>query len=479
MEAHARSFKWFFGIVIVALLLPILAHLVLGSYNRALADDFCFTANAWSKGLWGTLDWHYNNWTGTYSSTFFQSVIGVSQSWRYTPIALIGLFSAACWWAAWQFTLTFRLAYRRYTGAALAFVLSFGVITGTANVFQSFYWTSGGITYAGPLIILVFYLGLLLAITRQEKPLRWWQFALAGGLPLLSGGFSPLYAVFQVTVFGLLILMTLRFASPEKKRRYLRLFGVSLLFALTALLILLIAPGNAIRQTAFEDLLPLSQVVVNTLVDTFVYIPFTSMFLSPMTMILPLVLAGVVAFTCHPLSASERVQANRGSLKWLGLTGLIGYILIASAFFTSLYSIGQLPPARAYVVPQIILVLMAMAWGYIMGLGLQKKHATTPRRLSPLVMAAVLVLVVFSAAQPAQKTLALLPDFRVFASEWDARDAFLTTTDAQGAAIEIQAFTQDLATYAWLDNPYFSCIRDYYHQPTLVILDPPENTESP
>lgn len=479
MEAHSRSFKWFFGIIILALLLPILAHLVLGGYNRALADDFCFTAAAWSKGLWGTLDWHYNNWTGTYASTFFQSMIGVSQSWRYTPILLIGLFSASCWWTAWQFTRTFRLAYRRYTGAALASVLTFGVITGAANVFQSFYWTSGGITYASPLIILVFYLGLLLAIARQEKPLRWWQFALAVGLPLLSGGFSPLYAVFQVTVFGLLILASLWLAPPEKRRRYLRLFGVSLLFALAALLILLIAPGNAVRQSAFEDLLPLPQVIWQTITGTLAFIPTAVVYLSPLAVLVPLFLAGLVAFTCHPLSASERVRANRGSLKWLGLTGLIGYILIASAFFTSLYSIGQLPPARAYIVPQIVLVLMAMAWGYIMGLGLQRKYATTPPRLSPLVTAAILVLVVFSAAQSAQETLALLPDFQVFASEWDARDAFLTTTDAQGAVIEIQAFTKDLAAYAALDNPYYSCIRNYYHQPTLVILETPENTESP
>lgn len=68
-------------IVTAALLLPLLSHIYLGQYNRALADDFCFTEQAQNLGIIGTMDWWYNNWTGTYSSTFFQSITGLSGMW--------------------------------------------------------------------------------------------------------------------------------------------------------------------------------------------------------------------------------------------------------------------------------------------------------------------------------------------------------------------------------------------------------------
>jgi hypothetical protein len=469
MKTRASLFRLFLSIVIIVLLLPVLAHFVLGSYNRALADDFCFTADAWLRGLWGTLDWYYNNWTGTYSSTFFQSSIGVMQVWRYMPLILVGLFSAACWWAAWQFAVTFRLAYRRYTAAALGFLLAFGAISGTANVFQSFYWTSGGVTYTSPMIVLIFHAGLLLAFLRQDAPARWWQYVVMAVLPLFSGGFAPLYAVFQVAAFGVTLALAWRCAPQERRTRALRLLAVGWVFALIALLILLAAPGNVTRQAAFDDLLPLPQAILQTLTGTLSYIPTALVYLSPWSLIVPFFLAGLIAFSSHPLTASERYQANRRSLRWLGLAGLVGYILMAAAFFTALYSIGQLPPARAYIIPQAALVLLAMAWGYIMGLGLQKKYAPAqPGSLSPLVLAAALALLMLGVLPYTAEVFSLVPDFQVYAAEWDARDTLLSTTDAQGAVITIQPFTVDLADYAWLPDQHESCIRDYYHQPTLV-----------
>ncbi|MCB9450039.1 MAG: hypothetical protein H6672_01285 [Anaerolineaceae bacterium] len=475
---NEKRVKQLFTLMVVMLLLPILAHFALGLHNRALADDFCFTVNAQAKGLSGTLDWYYNNWQGTYSTTFFQSVIGLAQAWRYTPIILIGLFSLACLWVAYQVVRTFHLTYRWHTTGLLGLVLTFGVLSGTANVFQSFYWTSGGITYAAPLTIFLFYIGLLVIFFSQQTPFRWWQYLLAAGLPLLSGGFSPLYAVFQVAAYGLLFLLVLRFAPSERKRRYATLVIVSLAFAMIALLILLVAPGNATRQASFDKLLPLPQAIMQTLIITSSFIPVAVARLSLLAVLSSFFLAGFVAFYCHPLPVPQRDYVNHSSLKWLGLSGMVGYLLMAAAFFTSLYSIGQLPPARAYVIPQTVLVVLVMSWGYIMGLGLQKKYAPAQPsgELPSRVVIAAMTLTAIIVAGYLTKTFPLLPDFRVYAAEWDARDAYLKTVDANGAVLEIPAFTKDLADYVWLDDPYLSCIRDYYHQPTLVILEKADDT---
>lgn len=471
------TLKRLLGLLAVLLILPLLGYLILGTHNRALADDFCFTVNARAKGIVESLNWYYNNWTGTYSSTFFQSLIGLSGSWRLTPLILLGFFALASVWTTRQVALTLKLIERRYVVAVLALLFSFGVITGTANVFQSFYWTSGGITYTAPLILLIFHVGILLAFIRQGAKPRLGRFILLAGLSLLAGGFSPLFAVFQVTTFGLAILFVLRYAAPDKRPYSLRLLSVSLVFALAALVILVAAPGNAIRQAAFEKTVSLPEAAVRSLIETIRFIPTAAAFLSPLAIILPLIISGLVAFYCHPLTPAERVRINRQSLKWLGLSALIGYLLMASAFFTVYYSIGQLPEPRGYVEPQSALVLLMMAWGYIMGLGLQKQHTNRQQgKVSPVMMVAVLGLTAFGALQATAKPVSLLPAFQTFAQEWDARDAYLTAYQPDGQTLQIEPFSKDLASYAWLNDQHLACIRDYYHQPDLVI---PEREPEP
>src|SRR5690606_6625987 len=102
------------------------------------------------------------------------------------------------------FAAEFKLRYAGLCATALAVTVLYGVLIGTANVFQSFYWTSGAITYTLPLVILTFLLGVIVSALRSEmQPKQLIPYALlcAGGV-MLAGGFAPFYATFQVVFFA-------------------------------------------------------------------------------------------------------------------------------------------------------------------------------------------------------------------------------------------------------------------------------------
>lgn len=462
---NIKDSKTWLALAIMLLALPIGAYLFLGITNRPIADDFCFTYTAQSYGPFDTVAWYYNEWTGTYSSTFFQSLIGLTHSWHLTPLILITLFTSAAIWLAYQWVKTFKLPQGWHVTGIMGFLFAFGIITGTANVFQSFYWTSGGITYVGPLIVFLFHIGVLLYLHRQPR-LHITHVILIAGTMLLSGGFSPLVVIFQITFFVFMSILIWRFSSDAKKRHDLMLTGFSLLFIVTAFLLVFIAPGNLARQAAFVNSLTLSEIIIRTSLETVRFLATAIIFLSPITILVTILLSGIIAFHYHPLTSAERYNFSKFTLQLLGMSAFIGLSTIASSFFTTLYSIGELPPPRAYVTMQTVLVLTSMCWGYLMGLGLRLKHQPTGLSLRTCLF--IIVIVGGGTLYALTKPISLIPTFQTFAQTWDEHDTLLKSMESDQPPFELEDFTKGFTSYYWLRDPHLHCIRDYYQQPNLT-----------
>jgi hypothetical protein len=461
-------------IITAVLVLPLLSHIYLGQYNRAMADDFCFTARAQNLGIAGTLDWWYNNWTGTYSSTFFQSITGLSGLWQFVPSVLMTLWLLAAVWAAYQFAQLVNLKRKGINAVLLGALIVYGANDGTANVFQSLYWTSGAITYTAPLIVLTFNIGVfLLALRKQSTALPY--LALIGGLCMWAGGFSPLFAAFQASLFALALVVSFLFAPQHLRRTALILAGTGFAFAVTAFLILLIAPGNAIRRSRFDEPMSLTQVIGFTLYATVAFIPTSAGFLSPMALLTPLIIGGMLGLVEQPLELNGRSFIYRHRWKYIGLAALLGFILIGACFFAGIFAISTLPPARAYIVPQLALVVTVTAIGYIAGMTLQRDFGSKPSdSLALFGTAGVIVVLFLGPINVATQTLSLVPDFRTFASEWETRDDTLRSAVEQGTTtVEITPFTVDLADYADIlpveDDTHKACFTDYYNLQDLRI----------
>jgi hypothetical protein len=469
--------------MVVALVAPLLAHIYLGQYNRALADDYCFTNTARQYGLLGNVDHWYQTWTGTYSSTFFQSAVGLNQAWRFVPSVLMTLWIVAAVWAAYPFALLVRLQYPRLSALLLGTLIVYAANDGTANVFQSLYWTSGAITYTAPMIVLTFNLGVILRAIRvqhdtPDAPLSRLlpYLLLSAGLCMLAGGFSPLFGAFQASLFTLATLATvasLVIAPTLWKRRLLIIFGTALVFSLISFLILLIAPGNVIRRSRFEDPLPPLRLIWFTLFATLTFIPTSVGFLSPMAVVTPLLVGGTLGLNAQPLTAPQRSFVYRNRWRLILAVTFVGLILIAACFFAGIFAIATLPPARAYIVPQFALVITVTAIGYIAGMSLQRDFGGSgkPRPiLAAIGRGLILVILLVGPLLSARETLSLVPAFSTFAAEWDARDALLRSAAQQAITpVAITPLTVDLATYADVitDEESPECFKTYYQLPEL------------
>jgi hypothetical protein len=465
-------------LIAVVLLLPLLAHLYLGQFNRALADDFCFTAVVREQGIGGALDHWYNNWTGTYSSSFFQSLIGLAHGWQWVPIVLITLWLLAAIWMAYQIATALQLKERGWVACITGILLVYAVNDGTVNVYQSLYWTSGAITYALPLILLTFNLGVIVLALRTSEgnqvPLP--HLALSVGLCMVAGGFSPLFAVFQVAVMGLAFLGCLLFAAPTWKRRGLVMFASATMFAFIALIILYIAPGNAIRRSRFTLEESYIKMAIKAFDGVMKFIPSATK-LPPMSLVTAVVVGMMIGLNYRPL------VVDQGRYQWLFvffkllITTIAGFMLIYISILVAVISINALPPPRGYLVPQTVLVLTIFAWGYIMGMGLQGIFADRAGSILMLVgRLIVLVVLVLGSMSAVGRTLANVPRMQTFAEEWDERNAEIETIASQDADADVvvEPFTFDFADLVGVvalrtDAARNTCDADYYGVKSLRV----------
>lgn len=459
-------------LIIIALALPLLAHVYLGQYNRAMADDFCFTERAQALGIAGTLDYWYNNWTGTYSSTFFQSLVGLARAWQWVPSVLIVLWFLAGVWAAYHFAVLVNLRQRGIVSLMLGMLIVYAANDGTANVFQSLYWTSGAITYTAAMIVFTFNLGVIFRTIHvgKRQSLSTGQLlpylALIAGLCMFAGGFSPLFGAFQCSLFTLATLACLLFAPKDWKRTAVTVLGTALVFALISFLILLIAPGNVIRRAALDAPLSLFDLTWFTLYASVAFIATSAGFLSPMALITPLLVGGMIGLVYQPLQTAQRSAIYRRRWRLIGQTAGFGFVLITACFFAGVYAISDLPPARAYIVPQFVLVMTITAFGYIVGMALQRDYAGKRQPvLANFAYGLILLVLMLGPIRSALNTLSYAPAFRVYAAEWENRNTQLVSMVARGEKRAVLTpLTQDLAEYADLksNSDDHLCIAQFY-----------------
>jgi hypothetical protein len=461
---HSAVWAVLLGLV----LLPLIAHLVLGQHNRALADDYCFTIRARELGMMGTLDYWYNNWTGTYASTFFQSVVGLLGAWQWVPGTLVVLWFAALWGALYRWAVLLDwVPGLRVWGSAILSAVTVGVtMDGTLNVYQSMYWTSGAISYSAPLIVWTVNLGVIAWAIHRTKtgsihPLH---YALIGGLAMFTGGFTPLSSVAHVAFFVMALLATLLIAPQSIKRSVLSLWVCGLVFAVIAFAILLLAPGNTIRRSYFPEVPSLAFLIENTVIFTVRFFVTSPLLLAPF-----LVGMGLSVWAVHaPPGFSKFRSLHRFRRTYI--TVFAGVVVIAASFLAALYAMTFVPPPRAFIVPRYALVLMFVIVGYLVGTELREILSAVRRGpgLKLVLTGIALAFVGIQTLNTTRLTLEAVPGLSTFAQEWDARDAYLRE-QAAAAAMEVTLtpFTVNLAEWANVDDVgmdagHTTCAAEFY-----------------
>ncbi len=473
-----------FAILLVGIIaLPVLAHVYNGQFARMLADDYCFGNIANIEGLWGSFVYWFENWAGGHSGILAQSAVALTGTAGLLPSLLLVLWLVSFIWAIYEFWMLCGLRYPVFFAFFLGSLILYSIVLGIPNVYQAIYWTSGSITYTAPMVAIVFDIAFVLfLIRRQLTGLRLaLGFAASAVVAFIAGGFSETTVALLTVIMVLALLASWRFLPSETKRGGVSLFLAGLIGAVIALVLMIAAPGNAIREAAHPTTRSLIHVGLVAAENTAAFIAIQLAFFSLIPILVCLILSAMATYQLQPLLLQTPLRFKT-ALKWMGISAAVGAFLIMASLSPAAFGMGKMPASRAWVVPQTLLILVVVSWGFAIGLSLQKRQVGIT--ISVRAAAIALVLLVIGPIVATLSTLSYTDELRTFATEWDARDQNIRSAVASGNTnVTLTPYSVDLAKYATLDvvdematSDYTVCLQDYYGLESVNILEQTEGS---
>jgi hypothetical protein len=345
--------------------------------------------------------------------------------------------------------------------AVIACIIVYVTVTISPNVPQSLYWGQGMRSIVPPLILSSVLAAHVIRV--RPLPLRGLssKLGLAGSflLALLIGGFNETFAALQLGGFAFACILSR--ALPGWKTRQLTtgLLLAGVLGAAIAVVIVVLSPGNAIRQAFYPPPPALPQ-------------------------LLEIAWANFGTFLVGLVRAPEKILAILGSLTASAFMGFqlqqkppsrltAGVILAAGisiafgSFIPAAYGLSDSPPERTLLVPAHLLTLTVTCEGFLLGslLGPTAMRPKTPHMATAVLLAAC-VLLISSSALSIPRLLSSRWNYVRYAEHWDAVDSQILSARDRG---EKEIWIQPIKNWAGLnepnDNPKFwlnLCLREYY-----------------
>jgi hypothetical protein len=305
-------------------------------------------------------------------------------------------------------------------------------ITQAPDLYQTLYWRAGMTSHFAPLVLIPFFGAFVLRQirnARQRAPSILIQ-AACFIIPFLIGGLSEPPTAFMITALGLGICAAWWWSDARQRRPILMVLAWSLLGALTALIVMAVAPANSLRMQTPPPPLP-------ELVSRIIYYP--SYFIGDTFRTLPLPTLVSIAVPAvlfyvkyvHPSPSLSKEAHNRLGILLIAVL-IFTYLFVAASFAPSAY--GQAYPApRARFIARLLLTAAFMLEGALLGtLAAQIKIKFF--QSTYLRGAATLALIIFALypLRTAWRVSAEIPAYQEYATAWDAREAEIRALKAQG-----------------------------------------------
>lgn len=475
----------------VALLLALSGQAYLGFFTRYVADDYCLARTVTRRGFWGSQIWTYYNHSGRFFSYLAREsaeVIGHQYETRFLAAILLICWVAATTWAVMQFARF--LGWR--TGFVWSLVLSelivFATLRTAPDPGQAFYWQAGAFTYTVPLILLTLYIGLIPAfLSRKESSVA----VLAAGALLTIGaaGCSETNAALQCSGIGMALLFCSWSSSTRRRRRaVLPILCAGLLGSALGTIIVVAAPGNAMREAPIRASVPalsVAQVVAKSLHGSVALI-LKMIRHRPMAALALVVIPIILTWFCD--AGEAVVVRGLDVVRACALGCLFAFALILITFAPAVYAFSTLPPGRAELAAQWILLIALASGGIAVGAATCSWYLRQNRFLRTAPAFLVLLLVLPWTAWSLRHTALARSQLRRYAAEWDAQDAQIRRTKALGRLDLIVPWSPRLAVGGnvtgleplsgdaanWVNK----CIADYYGIDSLRMSWQPLKAES-
>lgn len=361
-KPSVKIVAWVAMAAFAVMMLPLLR---IALYSVPYYDDYMFgsTTKFWMEQVgspWGALkgavesarvEWYA--WQGTYSATFFNSLVPAIWGEQYYclgPIFLL-LFLPISVCVLVKVLVKDVLKADTAACVALQAVVSAMVVALIYSSQQGFFWWVGGICYVGMhsflLLLVAGWIKLLLKNGRAQTILL--VFGTIVGAIIVAG------ATYVSALQGILICVGLIIFGAILRNKRIWLLVPSLLFYAYGFYMNVTAPGNAKRAQSFVDwgYSPV-EAVLRSFLEGFLHIGEFSGWITVAIMIL---LIPIILYL---------VNKTEYSFKLPGLVLISAFCLYATGFTPQLYALGHAGLSRSLnpvkITYQLLLILNEVYW---------------------------------------------------------------------------------------------------------------------
>jgi hypothetical protein len=428
-------FRLALSIGILSALTALALYAYLGIFSRYESDDYCLSAFFLQSDFTGAMIRRYFVSSSRYTNILFIGLADRLFGWynvAVLPALMLGLFALGLYLLLKEIAEAVRFGWSRWTVLFLALLILYFSITQAPDLYETLYWRAGMTSHFAPLVFMPFWGAFLIRLiqrAREHSPSPG-TFALCFLIPFVIGGLSEPPTALMITILILAVAALWWWGDAHDRRPVLMLLLWSLAGAVTALLVMGLAPANSLRmQTPPPGLLELLSRVVYYpayfITDTFRSLPVPTLFS---------VAVPAVFFYVKYMYTLDRFSEERRRYMGILLLAILvlAYLLIAASFAPSAY--GQSYPApRARFIGRVLMTAALMTEGALLGLlAANAGGRSQPSVLRRLAVLAFILLALYP-LRTAWRISSEIPAYQQRAAAWDLRDAEIRALKAQGA----------------------------------------------
>jgi hypothetical protein len=446
-------------------------HAYIGSMSRFLADDYCVAYYARHFGFLRSIWYWYISWSGTFSTSIFDWFLLIIKPEGIpfvTPVVLI------VWALVTTFTVYLFLSKEISSRLKVLTSIAFGALTVFASLLispdvpQSLYWWTGMRSYILPLVIFTLYWVFFqwLKIKGKKGSLLPGSI-LSFGILFIIGGFSEtLTPVLVVFFIGMTILRLLNEKPGSADASFFCLLG-GLLGALTSLIVMVAAPGNANRQAFYQP--PPGIFGIFTISISAFLMFITNILMAPEKF------GGILGVFLASLLFGSIIDHTNRTRPWIAPAILLaGIALTFGCFLPAAWGLSGAPPDRTLSIPGFILVVTLLIAGFTAGNQLSfymAQHQLDTAQTG--IMVITIACLGFSAWISIHNLYSTRQAYRDYAQKWEmVNRQIIQTKSAGNNVVHIPAMDSWTSLDKPNDNPRFwlnICYSKYYG---IQILSP-------
>lgn len=246
----------------------------IGRYNYPCADDYSFGAAC--RAVWvesysipavlsraAVRAWeYYLNWAGCMSSSFFmalQPAVFGEGVYRITPLIMIGIVSFGT--VYFMHVLFVKgLKCSPYIIHSITMLMLFMMIQRMPEPAEGLFWYNGAVHYTFMHGVSLFFYGMLISAAVEKDSKKKRRSFIFSSIPAIIVGMGNYMTALNIGIVLAFLIFFLIINKKLKEQSFI--FIPAGIFYLT-FIINVIAPGNAVRETASNGMNPLKAVLVS------------------------------------------------------------------------------------------------------------------------------------------------------------------------------------------------------------------------